>query len=81
VEPPGPFQRLQPAREAEAPLPEGRSQSAEEFAPGYATEDADRQEEVVAAGDPAALVGREPAAGDDAMDVRVQRAAARMSRP
>ena len=61
------------AREAEPPPLEGGPEPGEELAPEDAAEDADRQEEVVAAGDPTAPVGREPAAGDDAMDVRVQR--------
>src|SRR3954471_13946790 len=57
----------------ELPPFEGGAEPGEELAPEHATEDADREEEVFAAGDPTALVGRQPAAGDDAMDVRVER--------
>ena len=64
-----------PARPGKRSRPRSKAarSPAEELAPEHAAEDADRQEEVVAAGDPTAPVGREPAAGDDAMDVRVQR--------
>src|SRR3954454_19678288 len=68
-----PGQRLQPAAEAEPPLLEGGTQPAEELASEHTAEDADRQEKVVAGGAPTTAVEREPAAGDDAMDVRVQR--------
>ena len=73
VESLGPGQRRQLGREAEPSPLEGGTEPGQELAPEHAAEDADRQEEVVTAGDPTALVGRQPAAGDDAMDVRVQR--------
>ena len=72
VEPIRPPQRRQVAREAESSPLEGGAEPAEELAPEHPAEDADREEEVVTAGDPTAPVEREPAAGDDAMDVRVQ---------
>ena len=53
------------------PSVEGGPEQGEELAPEDAAEDADRQEEARAAGDPARAVGRQPAAGHDAVDVRV----------
>ena len=55
------------------PALEGSAEPGEELAPEHAAEDADGEKVVGAAGDPTALVRREPAAGDDAMDMGVQR--------
>ena len=57
--------------EGEPPPVEGGPEQRQELAPEDAAEDADRQEEPRPAGDPPRGVGREPAAGDDAMDVGV----------
>ena len=68
-----PLQRRQVARETEFSPLAGVPEPGQKFAPEHPSEDGDREEVVVTAGDPAALVVRESAAGDDAMDVRVQR--------
>ena len=55
--------------EGEPPPVEGGPEQREEFAAEDAAEDADREEESRAAGDPSRGVGGDAAAGDDAMDV------------
>ena len=57
--------------EAELTIGEGGAQLLEEQVPEAAGEHADRQEEAGWAGDPACLVGRDAAAGDDTVQVRV----------
>jgi hypothetical protein len=52
---------------------EGVAQQVEELTAEDAREDADRQEEAGPAGDPPGAIGADPAAGDDAVQVRVQR--------
>ena len=64
-------QRAEPAVEGEPPPVEGGPEQREELSPEDAAEDADRQEEPRPAGDPSRGVGRDPAAGDDAVDVGV----------
>ena len=62
-----PGKRRRPRRKAV------RTEPAQELAPEHTAEDADWEEEMITADDPTTLVGRQPAAGDDAMDMRVQR--------
>ncbi len=68
---PGVGQRTELAVEREPPPVERGPEHRQELAPEDAAEDTNRQEEPRPAGDPPRGVGREPAAGDDAMDVGV----------
>ena len=65
-------QRGELAGEAKFPPSEGGVQSRQKLTPEYATEDAFGQEKAVGADDPVALVQRQSAPGDDAMDVRME---------
>jgi hypothetical protein len=59
------------AVEGELSPVEGGAEQREELAPEHPAEDADREEETRATGDPTRAVGRQPAAGHDAMHVGV----------
>lgn len=59
-------------REAEFTLGERRTESGQELAAKHPTQDANRQEEVAGRGHPTGAIRGQPAAGHDAMDMRVE---------
>ena len=64
-------QRQDLAVETELAIREGALQGFDKLAPKDATEHLDRKKESIARANPAGVVGREPAGGNDAMDVRM----------
>ena len=64
-------QRQDLAVETELAIREGALQGFDKLAPKDATEHFDRKKESIARANPAGVVGREPAGGNDAMDVRM----------
>jgi hypothetical protein len=61
--------------EAELSLAESRFQIGDEFGSAEAAEHLNRKQKLPATGNPAALVGREAAAGHDAVEVWMMQAA------